>query len=71
MLKFFNTGKGVAEEEKEKIFERFYRSDSSRARNTGGYGLGLSIAKSIADTHKIKIQVESIPGQWVCFILTF
>lgn len=71
VLKFFNTGKGVAEEEKEKIFERFYRSDSSRARNTGGYGLGLSIAKSIADTHKIKIQVESIPDQWICFILTF
>ena len=71
VLKFFNTGKGVTEEEKEKIFERFYRSDSSRARNTGGYGLGLSIAKSIADTHKIKIQVESIPDQWICFILTF
>ncbi|WP_295214039.1 HAMP domain-containing sensor histidine kinase [Ruminococcus sp.] len=70
-LKIFNTGKGVTEIEKEKIFERFYRSDSSRARRTGGYGLGLSIAKSIADTHRIKIQVESEYEHWICFILTF
>lgn len=70
VLKIFNTGKGVIESEKEKIFERFYRSDSSRARQTGGYGLGLSIAKSIADTHKIKIQVESEYEHWICFILT-
>ncbi|WP_298481968.1 ATP-binding protein [uncultured Ruminococcus sp.] len=71
ILKIFNTGKGVTEAEKEKIFERFYRSDSSRARQTGGYGLGLSIAKSIADTHRIKIQVESEYEHWICFILTF
>lgn len=71
ILKIFNTGKGITEAEKEKIFERFYRSDSSRARQTGGYGLGLSIAKSIADTHRIKIQVESEYEHWICFILTF
>lgn len=71
VLKIFNTGKGIPEEEKEKIFERFYRSDASRARATGGYGLGLSIAKRIADTHKIKIQVESEYEHWICFILTF
>lgn len=70
-LKIFNTGKGITEAEKEKIFERFYRSDSSRARQTGGYGLGLSIAKRIADTHRIKIQVESEYEHWICFILTF
>lgn len=70
-LKIYNTEKGVTEEEKERIFERFYRSDSSRTRNTGGYGLGLSIAQGIADTHKIKIQVESEYGKWICFILTF
>lgn len=71
ILKIFNTGKGIPEAEKEKIFERFYRSDSSRARQTGGYGLGLSIAKSIADTHRIRIQVESEYEHWICFILTF
>ncbi len=70
ILKIFNTGKGIIPSEKEKIFERFYRSDSSRARQTGGYGLGLSIAKSIADTHKIKIQVETEYEHWICFILT-
>ena len=58
-LKVYNTGKGIPESEKEKIFQRFYRSDASRARSTGGYGLGLSIAQSIADAHKIRIQVES------------
>lgn len=71
ILKIYNTGQGVTETEKEKIFERFYRSDSSRSRATGGYGLGLSIAKSIADAHKIKIQVESEYEHWICFTLLF
>lgn len=70
-LKIYNTGKGIPEAEKEKIFQRFYRSDASRARATGGYGLGLSIAKSIADAHKIRIQVESEYEHWICFVLTF
>ena len=70
-LKVYNTGKGIPESEKEKIFQRFYRSDASRARATGGYGLGLSIAQSIADAHKIRIQVDSEYEHWICFILTF
>lgn len=70
-LKVYNTGKGIPESEKEKIFQRFYRNDASRARATGGYGLGLSIAQSIADAHKIRIQVESEYEHWICFILTF
>ncbi|WP_455254758.1 sensor histidine kinase [Ruminococcus sp.] len=70
-LKVYNTGKGIPESEKEKIFQRFYRSDASRARATGGYGLGLSIAQSIANAHKIRIQVESEYEHWICFILTF
>ncbi len=57
-LKVYNTGKGIPESEKEKIFQRFYRSDASRARATGGYGLGLSIAQSIADAHKIRMRVQ-------------
>ncbi|MBQ8687093.1 MAG: hypothetical protein IJ512_00935 [Ruminococcus sp.] len=72
VLKIYNTGIGIEKGEEEKIFERFYRSDSSRARQaeTGGYGLGLAIAKSIADQHNIKIQVVTEPGQWISFNLT-
>ena len=54
-----NTGDGIKEEDLEKIFERFYRVDDSRERKTGGYGLGLSIAKSIVEAHKGKIYAKS------------
>lgn len=43
----------------DRLFDRFYRADDSRARNTGGYGIGLSIAKAIADKHKAKISVSA------------
>jgi signal transduction histidine kinase len=66
----YNTGKGVKDSEKDKIFERFYRSDASRNRATGGYGLGLAIAKSIIDKHKFKINVENEEGKSICFIVT-
>ena len=55
ILEIKNTGEGIDREHLDKIFERFYRIDNSRARDTGGYGLGLSIAKSIVDQHKGKI----------------
>lgn len=70
VLSIYNTGEGVKEEDKEKIFERFYRSDESRNRATGGYGLGLAIAKSIIDNHKFKIHVMNQPGKSVCFMIT-
>ena len=54
-----NTGEGIPKDKLNKIFERFYRADDSRDRNTGGYGLGLSIAKSIVDQHKGKIYASS------------
>ena len=66
----YNTGMGVKESEKYKIFERFYRSDESRNRATGGYGLGLAIAKSIIDKHKFKIDVENEEGKSICFVVT-
>ena len=50
--------------------ERFYRSDESRNRATGGYGLGLAIAKSIIDNHKFKLHVMNQPGKSVCFMIS-
>lgn len=70
ILTIYNTGQGIKKGEEEKIFERFYRSDTSRS-SQGSYGLGLAIAKSIADLHNIKIQVQTEPGQWISFNLTF
>lgn len=67
ILSVFNTGCGIRDDEKNKIFERFYRSDDSRARTTGGYGLGLAIAKSIIDKHKFKITVDNLEGVSICF----
>ena len=70
VLSVYNTGKGVKDSEKDKIFERFYRSDASRNRQTGGYGLGLAIAKSIIDKHRFKIAVENEEGKSICFVIT-
>ncbi len=71
ILEFYNTGCEISQSETEKIFERFYRGD--KARNTkgkNGYGLGLAIAKSIMDVHKIKIHVTCEQGKWIRFLLT-
>ncbi|MDD7515097.1 ATP-binding protein [Ruminococcus flavefaciens] len=70
LFSVYNTGDGIKEDETEKIFERFYRSDQSRNRATGGYGLGLAIAKSIIDKHKFKVHVMNQPGKSVCFVIT-
>ena len=68
-LKVRNTGEGIKKEDLNKIFERFYRVDTSRARKTGGYGLGLSIAKSIVESHNGKIYAESNVGKDTTFII--
>ena len=68
-VKVYNTGHGISPEDLNKIFNRFFRSDSSRARSTGGYGLGLAIAQSIAVAHKGKISVESEENKYALFTL--
>lgn len=66
-----NTGEGIPAEHLDKIFERFYRVDSSRVRETGGYGLGLSIANSIVKQHKGKIYAQSKINDYTSFIVEF
>ena len=66
-ISVYNTGVGVLDDDCYKIFERFYRSDESRSRETGGYGVGLSIAKAIVEMHKGKINVTGKHGEWVRF----
>ena len=69
-LKVYNTGRGIKKEDFERIFERFYRTDESRARETGGYGLGLPIARTIVLAHGGSISVASKYGAWAEFTVT-
>lgn len=64
-----DNGVGIAEEELPNIFERFYRADKSRNRNTGGAGIGLTIVKSIILAHKGTIQIKSMLGVGSEFII--
>lgn len=63
-------GLGIAEDEVERIFERFYRIDPARSRATGGTGLGLSIVKHIAAAHGGEVHVWSVPGTGSTFTLS-
>ncbi|HAP4733752.1 TPA: HAMP domain-containing histidine kinase [Enterococcus faecalis] len=60
-------GEGITEEDLEKIFDRFYRVDKARARNKGGNGLGLSIAKQLVENYKGRIDAESVLHQGTIF----
>ena len=58
-----DTGIGIPEDQKERIFERFYRVDKSHSKETGGTGLGLSIVKHGAILHNAEITVNSKVGE--------
>ena len=68
-LKVKDQGCGIAADQQERIFERFYRVDKARSRDSGGTGLGLSIVKHIALTHNGSIELKSSPGKGSEFTL--
>ena len=65
-----DTGIGMTEEECEHVFERFYRSDQSRARETGGTGLGMAITQGLVLAHDGTINVKSTKGVGTTFTVT-
>jgi two-component system, OmpR family, sensor histidine kinase SenX3 len=62
-------GVGIPEQELERVFERFYRIDQARSRDTGGTGLGLSIVKHVAASHGGTVEVWSVEGEGSTFTL--
>ena len=64
-------GIGIPEEELSFVFEPFYRVDKSRSKDTGGYGLGLSLCKTIMEAHNGKIEITSKPGEGTTVSLYF
>lgn len=70
-LSVTNTGRGIPQEDIEKIFDRFYRTDKSRSRDSGGYGLGLAIAKAIVNQNGGKISVKSTINEETTFTVDF
>ena len=67
VIRIRDTGIGIAKPEQKRIFDRFYRVDSDRSRQTGGSGLGLAIAMAIATAHRGSIELESELGRGSTF----
>jgi len=63
-LRVRNSGEGIPVDRLEAIFDRFVRLDASRTKATGGYGLGLAIARGISEQHGGRLTAASQPGEW-------
>jgi two-component system OmpR family sensor kinase len=70
VLEVADQGPGMSQEDASRVFERFYRTDSSRARASGGTGLGLSIVDSLVHAHGGVVTVTTAVGQGCCFRVT-
>jgi two-component system, OmpR family, sensor kinase len=70
VLEVADTGPGMTQQDASRVFERFYRTDSSRARASGGTGLGLSIVDSLVRAHGGAVGVTTAPGAGCCFRVT-
>jgi len=66
-----DTGVGVAPEDQPRVFERFYRADKARSKETGGTGLGLAIVKHIVENRRGILRLESTPGEGSVFEVSF
>lgn len=71
VLEVVNSYAAVGEADLNRLFDRFYRADTSRSRETGGYGIGLSIAKSICLAHHAKISAEAVEPKSIRFTVSF
>ena len=66
VLSVMDNGIGIPKEDQERIFERFYRVDKSRSKETGGTGLGLAIVKHIVEIHGARLELDSKVGKGTC-----
>ncbi len=66
-----DTGEGIPSNHLSHVFDRFYRADGARSKDTGGSGLGLAIVKSIASLHGGVVDIGSEPGRGTCVTLSF
>ena len=70
VLEVRDHGPGIHGEDRERVFERFYRTDTSRSRETGGTGLGLSIVAAIIEQHEGRIHIEETDGGGATFVIS-
>lgn len=70
VLSVADDGPGMTEAESARVFDRFYRGDSSRSRQSGGSGLGLAIAKMVTEQHGGRIELDTSPGNGATFSIT-